>query len=380
MSRSLLLAIVALSIVALSIGPSIRADEKPSGEAWKILAPHFAPPAKFENDLGEYRSPLQFADGSVAKTPEDWQRRRQELLAEWTDFLGEWPPLIEEPKVEILETVRRENFDQHRIRFEWLEGEKTTGYLLIPEGVGKRPAVVTVYYEPETAIGLKGEHRDFAYQLAKRGFVALSIGTTETTENKTYSLYSPSVDDSHVEPLSVLAYAAANAWHVLASRPEVDAERIGVVGHSYGGKWALFAGALFDKFAAVAVSDPGIMFGDDPNVNYWEPWYLGWHPRPWRERGVPTETNPARGLYPKLLEQGRDLHELHALMAPRPFFVSGGSVDPPERWRALNHRRQVDAVLGYDKRVGMTNRPDHGPNAESNAVLYAFFEHFLKER
>jgi hypothetical protein len=26
----------------------------------------------------------------------------------------------------------------------------------------------------------------------------------------------------------------------------------------------------------------------------------------------------------------------------------------------------------------MTNRPDHAPNPESNAVLVAFFEHFLK--
>lgn len=361
------------------------ADEPPKQDTWKVLAPYFAPPAEFEKDFGEYRSPMKFADGSVARTPEDWQRRRKEILEEWTALLGEWPPLNDKPEVEILETVRRENFDQHRVRFEWLPGQKTTGYLLIPDNEGPdrdgpRPAVVTVFYEPETAIGLKGEQRDFAYQLAKRGFVTLSIGTTETTENKTYSLYWPNIDDAKLQPLSALACAAANAWHVLADRPEVDAERIGIVGHSYGGKWALFAGCLFDKFAAVAVSDPGILFDDDPNVNYWEPWYLGWHPRPWRMRGVPTEENPARGLYPKLLEQGRDLHELHALLAPRPFFVSGGAVDPPSRWQALNHLRKVNAILGYENRVGMTNRPEHSPNAESNAVLYAFFERFLKER
>lgn len=371
---------IAFLFVAVAFASALVAAEPSDDGAWRILAPYFTPPAEFEDDFGDYRSPLIFADGSVVRTPEDWQRRRKELLEEWTALLGEWPPLIEKPKVETLETVRRENFDQHRIRFEWLPGQKTTGYLLIPDGEGRRPAVVAVYYEPETAIGLSGEHRDFAYQLARRGFVTLSIGTTETTENKTYSLYWPNIDDAKLQPLSALACAAANAWYVLANRPEVDAERIGIVGHSYGGKWALFAGCLFDKYAAVAVSDPGIMFGDDPNVNYWEPWYLGWHPRPWRMRGVPTEANPARGLYPKLLEQGRDLHELQALLAPRPFFVSGGAVDPPERWKALNHLRKIDAILGHDGRVGMTNRPEHGPNAESNAVLYAFFERFLKAR
>ncbi|HEV7279348.1 MAG TPA: alpha/beta fold hydrolase [Pirellulaceae bacterium] len=376
---------VLAALLTFAAASTALGEEPSKQDAWEILAPYFEPPEKFQEDFGDYRSPLVFADGSAVRTPKDWQRRREELLDEWTALLGDWPPLNENQELEILETTRRENFDQHRIRFEWLPGQTTTGYLLIPDdegpdGDGPRPAIVTVFYEPETAIGLKGEHRDFAYQLAKRGFVTLSIGTTETTENKTYSLYWPGVDDAKLQPLSALACAAANAWHVLANRPEVDAERIGIVGHSYGGKWALFAGCLFDKYAAIVVSDPGIMFDDDPNVNYWEPWYLGWHPRPWRMRGVPTEENPARGLYPKLLEQGRDLHELQALLAPRPFFVSGGAVDPPERWQALNHLRKVHELLGHENRVGMTNRPEHGPDAESNAVLYAFFEHFLKEK
>ncbi|MBS0201782.1 MAG: peptidoglycan DD-metalloendopeptidase family protein [Planctomycetes bacterium] len=345
---------------------------------WERIAMYFTPPAKFAGDRGTYKSPLQFQDGTIARTPDDWKRRRSEILKQWTGLLGEWPALIDKPKVEVLESTRRDNFTQHKVRFEWIPNQLTTGYLLIPDGEGKRPAVVTVYYEPETAIGNGGEFRDFAYQLARRGFVTLSIGTTETTENKTYSLYYPDIDTAQVQPLSMLGCAAANAWHVLANRPEVDSRRIGIVGHSYGGKWAMFAGCLFDKFAAVAVSDPGIMFDTNPSVNYWEPWYLGWHKRPWRERGVPNAQNPARGLYPKLLEQGRDLHELQSLLAPRPFLVSGGAVDPPERWRALNHLVEINRLLGFDGRVGMTNRPDHTPNAESNEVIYEFFGHYLR--
>ena len=34
--------------------------------------------------------------------------------------------------------------------------------------------------------------------------------------------------------------------------------------------------SVLEKFAAVAVSDPGIVFDETrSNVNYWEPWYLG---------------------------------------------------------------------------------------------------------
>ncbi len=316
--------------------------------------------------------------GTRVQTPSDWKRRRSELVDQWEGQLGKWPPLITRPEVEILASTRRENFMQHQVRFRWTPHEKTTGYLLVPDGEGQHPAVLTVYYEPETAIGCGKPHRDFALQLARRGFVALSIGTSEASQAKTYSLYYPSMDNVSVQPLSMLAYAAANAWYVLAQRPEVDAHRIGIVGHSFGGKWAMFASCLFDKFACAAWSDPGVVFDESrPNVNYWEPWYLGFHPQPWRARGVITDDNPARGVYPQLVADGRDLHELHALMAPRPFLVSGGAEDPPSRWQALNHSIEVNRILGYEDRVGMTNRPEHSPNEQSNAVIYAFFEHFL---
>lgn len=338
----------------------------------------FQPPRQFKNQFGSYRSPLLFADGTKAASASDWQRRRSEILQQWQLLLGEWPPLITKPTVETLATTDRETFTQHQIRFLWTLNEYTTGYLLIPDGEGPFPAVVTVFYEPETAIGLGKPHRDFALQLAKRGFVTLSIGTTEATEAKTYSIYHPSIEAAEVQPLSMLGYAAANAWFVLADRPEVDAKRIGIVGHSFGGKWAMFASCLFENFACAVWSDPGIVFDDRPSVNYWEPWYLGYHPKPWRPRGIITADNPARGLYPKLLQANRDLHELHALMAPRPFLVSGGSEDPVQRWEALNHTIKINQLLGYRNRVAMSNRKDHSPDNESNDLIYAFFEHFLK--
>jgi len=346
---------------------------------WNKIEPYFSPPVEFKNKFGDYRPPLRFYDGRPVKTPEDWVERREEILKQWNDMMGKWPSLIKNQEIEIIETTHRENFTQHHIRFYWTPNEQTMGYLLIPDGKGEKPAVITVYYEPETSIGLGKENRDFAYQLAKRGFVCLSIGTTEATEAKTYSLYYPDIGNARVEPLSMLAYAAANAWYLLANLPEVDSSRIGIVGHSFGGKWAMFASCLFEKFACAAWSDPGIVFDEARgDINYWEPWYLGYSPKPWRKRGLITEQNPARGLYPKLVAEGYDLHELHALMAPRPFLVSGGAEDTPTRWLALNHSIAVNNLLGYENRVGMTNREKHSPNPTSNEQIYLFFEYFLK--
>jgi hypothetical protein len=246
-------------------------------------------------------------------------------------------------------------------------------YLLVPDGDGPFPAVLVVYYEAKTGIGLgKSALRDFAYQLAKRGFVTLSLGGDPNT-------YYPTKETCKIQPLSFHAYEAANCCNALANLKTVDPKRIGVVGHSYGGKWAMFASCLYDRFACGAWSDGGIVFDEKrSNVNYWEPWYLGFEPGKTRKPGIPSEKNPRTGPYKTMIETGRDLHELHALMAPRPFLVSGGSEDPPERWKALNHTLAVNKLLGSADRVAMTNRKTHAPTEESNEQLYLFFESVLK--
>lgn len=360
-------------------GQALKKEALDVKATWKIISPAFVPPEAYKDKYGSYASLLTFYDQQPVKTPQDWKQRREEIREKWHSMMGEWPPFIKDQELKILKSTSKEGFTQHKIKFFWLPGEETTAYLLVPEGKGKKPAVITVYYEPETAIGSGKPDRDFAYQLAKRGFVTLSIGTTQTTNSKTYALYYPDRQKATIQPISLLAYAAANAWHLLADLAVVDAKRIGIMGHSYGGKWAMFASCLFDKFACAVWSDPGIVFDESrESVNYWEPWYLGYHQPPWRKRGMITAENPAKGLYPKLVKEGHDLHELHALMAPRPFLVSGGSEDPAKRWVPLNHTIEVNKLLGYKNRVAMTNRPDHSPNAGSNEQAYLFLEYFLQ--
>ena len=348
------------------------------------IAHFFSPPPVLINDFGKYRSPLKFYDGTAVKTPQDWHRRRKEILQTWRVIMGDWPPLIEKPEIKYIEKQKRENFTQHKVRIEIAPGRQTVdGYLLIPDGQRVCPAMLVVYYDAETAIGLGRELRDFAYQLTKRGFITLSIGTPEFASLKApyKPLYESSSSEIPLQPLSALAYVAANCHTALTNIPQVDSDRIGVMGHSYGGKWAMFAACLYDKFACTVCSDPGIVFDEKrPNVNYWEPWYLGYDPDVQRQRGIPNPEKPRTGAYKKLYTEGYDLHELHALMAPRPFMVSGGAEDRPERWKALNHTIAVNKILNHTNRVAMTNRTEHSPNAESNEQIYIFLEHFLAER
>ena len=412
MELALRVLVVAPCLVVLSIPSAVRPAEPPKqpGGASREdrqpppeLAAFFHPPDPYRSDYGKFRSPLQFADGTRVKTPADWQRRRAEILSTWHKIMGPWPPLIEKPRVETVKATRREDVTQHQLRMEIaLGGETVEGLLLVPDGKGPFPAVLVVYYDAQTGVGLGAPLRDYGWQLAKRGFVALSIGKPGATidlnnPNKAGggSYVGPVGKPVRVQPLSALAYAAASAHTVLAQRPDVLADRIGIVGHSFGGKWAMFASCLYDKFACAVWSDPGIVFDErdrrkqnpSGSVNYWDVWYLGFElagvADPTRLGGfrkLPSEGQPRTGTYKTLVDEGHDLVELHALMAPRPFLVSGGTADLPERWTALNHAIAVNKLLGCENRVAMTNRQSHTPTEQANEQVYKFFQWWLGDQ
>ena len=106
----------------------------------------------------------------------------------------------------------------------------------------------------------------------------------------------------------------------MSTRREVYPDRIGIVGHSFGGKWSLFASCLYDKFACAVWSDPGIVFDErdrrkqNPggSVNYWDEWYLGFKfgtivdpNSQQRFRKLPSEGQPRTGAYKTLVERPR---------------------------------------------------------------------------
>src|SRR5215204_6568701 len=102
-------AIVAIMVMLLT--GTAGANEPP-----EEIGRFFRPPPEFQDDFGSYRSPLKFEDGRTARDAAEWRERRQEILTTWHSYLGSWPPLIEGPRIEDLETAHRENFTQRRVR------------------------------------------------------------------------------------------------------------------------------------------------------------------------------------------------------------------------------------------------------------------------
>jgi len=375
-------------LVGLAASQNLPAAENESDKKKLLqeLEPYFEPPAEFAGKFGDYHSPLVFESGMRVMSAADWPARRQEILETWQRRLGAWPALVEKPKVTRLETTEREGITQYHVHVQVSpEGAVADGYLLVLAQQGPLPAVFVPFYEPQTSIGLgakgRGTH-DYGWQLAKRGFVTLSIGTPGSVEKiglETRELLVAAGREQRRQPLTILAYVAANCHTALAQMPEVDPARIGVIGLSYGGKWSMFSSCLHEKFACAVWSDPGIVFNEkNSNVNYWEPWYLGYDPTAKRKPGVPSAENPRTGLYQEMFDAKQDLVDFHALMAPRPVLVSGGTEDPPRNWTALNHLVQVNDLLGHKQRVALTARATHVPTAKALEIELAWLEYWLK--
>src|SRR5690606_13708785 len=115
-----------------------------------------------EGKLGSFRSPLTFYDGRQVSSVSDWALRKTEIRNRWMEMMGEWPALLTDQEMTLVDSTQKDGYMQYVIAFNWLPEEQTQGYLLVPNGAGKKPAVITVFYEPESAIGEGKAGRDFA--------------------------------------------------------------------------------------------------------------------------------------------------------------------------------------------------------------------------
>jgi len=260
------------------------------------------------------------------------------------------------------------------LRIEIARGQTAEGYLLIPDGKGPFPAVLVPYYEPETSVGLStNKFRDFAFQLTKRSFVTLSIGSPGGDARK------PETGQVLCQPLSFLACIAANVatrWR----RYETWTPNVSV--------------SLDIPTAASGPCSPLVFTTSSRAVSG-------------LIRGLSSTRRVQRELLGTVVSRQRSHPQTKARRAhaggpshrrvqgvgrgwSRPariarvdgaaaFLVSGGSEDTFERWRALNHVVAVNRLLGQTNRVAMTSRSGHTPTPESNEQLCLFFEHFLKE-
>ena len=146
--------------------------------ARRVLADAFHPPREYAGDFGPYRSPLTFDDGRPVRDrrPTGASAGRRSSRP-GTGSWGPWPPAdrAAEGRGAGVDAAGGLHAAPGAGRGRPRPDDRTAT-CSSPDGHGPFPAVLVVFYEPETAIGRGKPRLDFAYQLARRGFVALSIG------------------------------------------------------------------------------------------------------------------------------------------------------------------------------------------------------------
>jgi pimeloyl-ACP methyl ester carboxylesterase len=133
--------------------------------------------------------------------------------------------------------------------------------------------------------------------------------------------------------MAKMLWDASRGLDVLESLNEVDASRLGAVGHSLGAKEALYLAAFDERVVAAVASEGGV----GTTFSNWDaPWYLG--------PGILS------GEFP------REHHEVLALVAPRAFLILGGdSADGDRTWPFVEVTLPVWRLYDTQARVGLFN-------------------------
>ncbi len=127
-------------------------------------------------------------------------------------------------------------------------GEETvTGYLALPDSGGRHPAIVVIH----EWWGLNDWVKEQAQRFAQQGYVALAVdlyrGLVASDRDHAHELSRGLPQDRGVRDLMA-------AFDYLASRPDVNKEKIGSVGWCMGGNYSLLLAENEPKLAACAVN------------------------------------------------------------------------------------------------------------------------------
>jgi dienelactone hydrolase len=270
---------------------------------------------------------------------------------------------------ETVDRVRSDGFERRRVQYAVEAGERVCSYLLIPE----RPTGAAVYCHHQhgsnfalgksEVVGLAGDpDQALGPELARMGFVVIAPDAI-AFEERNWS--HPTGRAEYIELVTRLVRGEtllAKVLHdvsvginYLSSLSEVDRRRIGFIGHSYGGRMALWAAAMDDRIRA-AVSNCGC-------VDYEESLD--------REVGIQAEF-----CVPGILEHG-DLEDIIRLIAPRALYISAAADDKYSRGAMRLFERTRDTFPAGQLQCRLWPG-DHGFTAEMRSAAYQFLAEKLE--
>jgi dienelactone hydrolase len=368
--RMILLLIVLLNgMIALTIqsGSCHAADVEVSWLADVQRRPE--KPSEF--DVGTVK-PLLMTEAGVAVTDlAGWQQRREELRQAWLSYLGSMPARPTNTKIEVLKDETLSGVTRQLIRYECEAGLFVEAYLLRPDSKkypGARPGIVALHSTTNLTIdeiaGVNGrESRHLGLGLAQRGYAVICprCFLWQNAETLPKAVEQFHARHPQTKGMHKMLYDAMRATDILVAQPDVDAKRLGSVGHSLGAKEALYHAAFDERIQAAVASEGGLALR---STNWDAPWYLG--------------------ALCRDASFERNHHELLALIAPRAILLLGGesgpgAADGDRSWPLIEAALPVYRLHSKQPRIGLLNHHQgHSIPDEAGTKMLEWLETYLK--
>ena len=290
-------------------------------------------------------------------------------LSDLTKLIGPFPERVP-LNADILSKTAKDGYEEWVVHYDLESGETVKAFLLVPIDLkGKAPAVFAHHQHASNfalgkseVVGHSGDlDQAIGPELAKLGFVVLAPDAIGF-EDRNWSY--PSGRAEHVEMtfrlvkgqtlLAKVLSDVAVGVDLLCSMDFVDPDRIGFIGHSYGGRMAIWAPAFDDRIKA-SVSNCGCVSFKDSLV---------------RDVGVQAEF-----VVPNILSFG-DIGDVVNLIAPRALFISATTDDKYSRG-ANELFEYCAANFPGSQLLLRVWRGDHMFTSEMKAEAYQFLQDTL---
>ncbi|GEO04765.1 hypothetical protein AAE02nite_24290 [Adhaeribacter aerolatus] len=253
----------------------------------------------------------------------DWQLKRKQIISGMEQVMGKLPSRQQLPPLNIiyLDSLKTAAYTRYNIRFTVAENEQLPAYLYVPQPKKqkqKRAAMLVLHGTGDAGKKLvDGEsplsNRAQAKELAQRGYVVIAPDYPSFGDLKDYDF----TKDRYQSGTMKAIFNHMRCVDLLQARPEVDANRIGVIGHSLGGHNAMFVGAFDPRLKVIVASCGWTPFayyniGEEGSKRY------GGRLGPWAQDRYMPLIRDKFNLDEKQIPF--DFDEVIAALAPRAFF------------------------------------------------------------
>lgn len=192
-------------------------------------------------------------------TKKKWLKQKKYIRKNMQLVMGALPSMNNLPEFNVrkLDSTKYDNYSKYNIVFTVAENEDLPALLYIPNSMHKSPAMLALH--GTSALGKKSiagtspkPNRAYAVELASRGYVVIAPDYPGFGDLKDYSFD----NDRYTSGTMKGIFNHIRCIDFLQSLPNVDAEKIGVIGHSLGAHNAIFVSA-FDERIKITIASSG---------------------------------------------------------------------------------------------------------------------------